>query len=143
MGSEPQRHVVFLQPLATAGVSTLRRFLMRHPWFVPALLALAALGGYAAGARPVSAQPVSAQPLSAQPASAQPDVVPVRVGQTVELGFDASHGRRCFVEEMKGTFVRCRNLSKSDRASRWLNLTQVEWLTTGVLPPEGSDRPRP
>ena len=116
---------------------------MRHSWFIPALLALAALCGYATGTGPVSAQPISAQPAPAQPV-AQPDVFPVRVGQTVELGFDASHGRRCFVEEMKGTFVRCRNLSKSDRASRWLNLTQVEWLTTGVLPPEGSsDRPRP
>lgn len=96
---------------------------MRHPWSVPVLLTLAALGGYAAGA---------------QPLGAQPEALPFRTGQTVELGFDASSGRRCFIEEMRGTFVRCRNPSRSDRAGRWLNVTQIEWVTTSPLPAEGT-----
>jgi hypothetical protein len=96
---------------------------MRHPWSIPVLLALGALGGYTAGA---------------QPLGAQPEVLPFRTGQTVELGFDASNGRRCLIEEMRGTFVRCRNPSRSDRAGRWLNVNQIEWVTTSPLAADGT-----
>ena len=41
---------------------------MRHLWSIPVLLALAALAGYAAGARPVQAQV---------------EAMPFRVGETV------------------------------------------------------------
>src|SRR5918994_758556 len=91
---------------------------MRHPWSVPVVLVLTALAGYAAGARPLQAQP---------------ETLPFQLGQTVELGFDASHSRKCRIEDLKGTFVRCRNLSASDRATRWINIAQVAWMTTGVL----------
>ena len=91
---------------------------MRHSWFVPILVAIAVLSGYAAGARPVQAQP---------------ETLPFQLGATVEIGFDASHSRRCQVEEMRGTFMRCRNLSRSDRANRWINLAQAAWVTTGTL----------
>ena len=97
---------------------------MRHFWSVAVLLVLAAVAGYAAGTRPLQAQ-------------AQAEALPFHLGQTVELGFDASHSRKCLIEEVKGTFVRCRNLSKSDRATRWINIAQVAWMTTGVSSGEG------
>ena len=49
---------------------------MRHPWSVPVLLALAALAGYAAGARPVQAQ---SEPL------------PFSTGDTVTFSFPGRH----------------------------------------------------
>ena len=103
---------------------------MRHPWSVAILVVLGAVAGYAAGTRPLQAQTSTETPL------------PFQVGQTVELGFDASHSRRCRIEELKGTFVRCQNLSRSDRASRWINLAQVAWMTTGVLSTEESPERR-
>jgi hypothetical protein len=99
---------------------------MRHSWSVAVLLVLAAVAGYAAGTRPLQAQ-----------AQAQAEALPFNLGQTVELGFDASHSRKCLIAEVKGTFVRCRNLSPSDRATRWINIAQVAWVTTGALSGEG------
>ena len=96
---------------------------MRHSWSVAVLVVLGAVAGYAAGTRPLQAQS---------------ETLPFQVGQTVELGFDASHSRRCRVEELKGAFVRCRNLSPSDRATRWINLAQVQWMTTAGLSAEES-----
>ena len=98
---------------------------MRRPWSVAVLLALAALAGYAAGARPVQAQV---------------DPFPFRLGETVELGFDESRGRKCRVEEIRSPFIRCRNLSPSDRTTRWLNLTQVQWVTAAAA--GGADQNR-
>jgi len=103
---------------------------MRHPWSVAVLVVLGAVAGYAAGTRPLQAQ------------TEKTETLPFQVGHTVELGFDASHSRRCHVEELKGTFVRCRNLSRSDRATRWINLAQVAWITTGALGPEESPERR-
>lgn len=102
---------------------------MRHRWSIAVLVVLGSVAGYAAGTRPLQAQ----TPI---------ETLPFRIGQTVELGFDASHSRRCRVEELKGTFVRCGNLSRSDRATRWINLAQVAWMTTGGLGPEESPERR-
>jgi hypothetical protein len=100
---------------------------MRHPWSVAVLVVLGAVAGYAAGTRPLQAQT---------------ETLPFQIGQMVELGFDASHSRRCRIEELKGTFVRCRNQTPSDRATRWINIAQVAWITTGVLSAEESPERR-
>jgi hypothetical protein len=65
---------------------------MRHPWSVPVLLALAALAGYAAGARPVQAQ--SQPPL-------------INVGERVAVFYGNGTGRSCQVLAIQGTFLRC------------------------------------
>ena len=97
---------------------------MRHRWSVAVLVVLGGVAGYAAGTRPLQAQ------------TEKTETLPFQIGQTVELGFDASQSRMCRVEALKGTFVRCQNLSRSDPATRWINLAQVAWVTTGALRPE-------
>ena len=64
---------------------------MRRSWPVPVLLALAALAGYAAGARPVQAQAQS---------------LPFTIGETVAISLQAGT-HRCRIEEISGTFARC------------------------------------
>lgn len=53
---------------------------MRHLWSVPVLLALAALAGYATGARPVQAQA---------------EAFPFEVGDTVTFSFQGDGSRLC------------------------------------------------
>ena len=90
---------------------------MRHPWSIPVLLALAALAGYAAGARPVQAQSVG---------------LPFSAGDTVT--FSNPEGTwKCRIEEIRGTFARCGDPSGQttfqygDRQpdQRWVNLAAV------------------
>jgi hypothetical protein len=95
---------------------------MRHPWSFPVLLALVAVAGYAAGARPVQAQ---AQHL------------PFALGETVAVSVQGATSR-CRIEEIRGTFARCGDPSEppvggfgvrqpsSDQS--WVNLTAVEWV---------------
>ena len=98
---------------------------MRHPVFVPALLALAALAGYAAGVRPLQAQS---------------EVWPFSTGEVVTLTFPGGATRPCSIEEIKSTFARCGtgqrqplSIGQRERPEEWVNLSQVEWIT----------RPRP
>jgi hypothetical protein len=96
---------------------------MRHPWSIPVLLALVALGGYAAGARPVEAQA---------------PVFPFLPGETVHFSFQDGGSRTCRIEEMKGVFARCGTPSETpvarygDPARRleWVNVAEVEWIIT-------------
>ena len=94
---------------------------MRHPWSVPVLLALAALAGYAAGARPVQAQS---------------EQWPVSSGDAVTLSFPGGGSRACAIEEIKGTFALCGtgqrqplSIGQRERPEEWVNLAQVEWVT--------------
>ena len=100
---------------------------MRHPVTVAALLALAALAGYAAGARPVQAQ---AQPF------------PFQVGDLVLFSFQGATSRHCRIEEIKGEFARCGDPSNRPRTAigrpahqeppeQWVNAGVVEWVTKG------------
>jgi hypothetical protein len=97
---------------------------MRHPWSVPVLLALAALAGYAAGARPVQAQ---GEPL------------PFAMGETVTISIQGGT-HRCRIEEIRGMFARCGDPSgppiggfgvrgQAADQSSWVNLAVVEWVT--------------
>jgi hypothetical protein len=91
---------------------------MRHPWSVPVLLALAALAGYAVGARPVQAQA---------------EAFPFHVGDTVTFSFQGGGTRPCRIEEMKGAFARCGNPDRqgprigSKHLEEWVNVAVVEW----------------
>ena len=94
---------------------------MRQSWSVPVLLALAALAGYAAGARPVQAQS---------------ELWPVSNGEVVTLTFAGGGTRSCSIEEIKGTFARCGtgqrqplSIGQRERPEEWVNLAQVEWVT--------------
>ena len=96
---------------------------MRHPWSVPALLALAALAGYAIGPRPLQAQ---AQPL------------PFAIGETVTISLQGGT-HRCRIEEIRGTFARCGDpadppvggfgVRQPTDDQSWVNLALVEWVT--------------
>ena len=96
---------------------------MRHPWSVLVLLALVALGGYAAGSRPVEAQA---------------QAFPFLPGETVQFSFQGGGSRTCRIEEMKGVFARCGNPSETSvarygdpaRRHEWVNVAEVEWVTT-------------
>ena len=90
---------------------------MRHPWSVPVLLALTALAGYAAGARPVQAQS---------------EALPFSTGETVT--FSNPEGTwKCRIEEIRGAFARCGDPSgpqvvrNGDRQpdQRWVNVAAV------------------
>jgi hypothetical protein len=92
---------------------------MRHPWSVPILLALAALAGYAAGARPVQAQA---------------DAFPFQVSDIVTF---SSHERtyHCRIEEMRGNFARCGSVSEGgggfsigrpERPDEWVNVAVAQ-----------------
>jgi hypothetical protein len=97
---------------------------MRHRWSVPVLLVLAALAGYAVGARPVQAQ---AQPW------------PFALGESVTISLQGGT-HRCRIEEIRGMFARCGDPSgppingfgvrgqPADQSS-WVNLAVVEWVT--------------
>ena len=95
---------------------------MRHSWFVPVLLVLAALAGYAVGARPVQAQA---------------EQFPFQVGDIVEFSFQYDSGRQCRVEELKGTFARCGNppdprvftIGRREPPELWVNVAVVESIT--------------
>ena len=95
---------------------------MRLSWSVPVLVALAAVAGYAAGARPVQAQ-------------AEP--VPFAIGETVTISLQGGT-HRCRIEEVRGTFARCGDPSRppvggfgvnqSPEQPSWVNLAVVEWV---------------
>jgi len=89
---------------------------MRRPWSVPVLLALAALAGYAAGARPVQAQV---------------EAFPFQVGETVSLGFQDKSARACWIREMKGTFARCG--STAEREGRTYRQSREDWVNVAVV----------
>ena len=83
---------------------------MRHPSSVPVLLVLAALAGYATGARPVQAQ---AEPL------------PVNVGEHVTVHYDQGSRRPCQVIALRGTFLQCEIAKVPGRRQQpeeWINL---------------------
>ena len=91
---------------------------MRHPWSVPVLLALAALAGYAAGARPVQAQ---SEPL------------PFSTGDTVTFSYPEGTGK-CRIEEIKWHVRPVRRSVRTARSSdigdrqpdqRWVNVAAV------------------
>ena len=96
---------------------------MRQSWSVPVLLALAALAGYAVGARPVQAQAQS---------------LPFTIGETVTISLQGGT-HRCRIEEIRGAFARCGDpsgppvggygLRQPDQAQSWVNLAVVEWVT--------------
>ena len=65
---------------------------MRHPWFVAVLLPVAAVAGYAAGARPVEAQT---------------EALPFDIGETVTFSLPSGGSWKCRIEELRGTFARC------------------------------------
>jgi hypothetical protein len=96
---------------------------MRSLSFVPVLLVIAALAGYAAGARPVRAQA---------------EAFPLRVGETVNFSFTGGGSHQCRIEDLKGGFALCGNpagpqvLRYGDRVRReeWVNLAAVEWIIT-------------
>ena len=95
---------------------------MRQTWSVPVLLALAALGGYAAGARPVGAQ--SEEPL-------------IRVGDRVLVFYNGNDARdhQCQVLAIQGSFLRCApDPLVTARQQEWLNLATA----TGFRRPEKS-----
>ena len=82
---------------------------MRQSWSVSVLLALATLGGYAAGARPVGAQ--SEEPL-------------LRVGDNVLVLYPGNErGQQCQVVAVHGSFLRCApDPLVTLRQQEWLNL---------------------
>ena len=93
---------------------------MRQSWSVPVLLALAILGGYAAGARPVRAQ--SEEPL-------------IRVGDSVVVFYNDGRGRPCQVLAIQGSFLRCApDAIVKPKQQDWLNLATA----TGFRRPEKS-----
>jgi len=66
---------------------------MRDSWSVPVLLALAALAGYAAGARTVQAQT---------------EALPFSTGDTVTFFFQSEGSSwKCRIDEIRGGFARC------------------------------------
>ena len=91
---------------------------MRHSWSFPVLLALAALAGYAAGARPVQAQS---------------DTFPFSIGDTVTFNLQPDGTWKCRIEEIRGTFARCGDPSGpptvryGDRQpdQQWMNVAAV------------------
>ena len=94
---------------------------MRHPSSIPVLLAVAALAGYAAGARPVQAQS---------------EAFPLQVGEIVMFSFQDGDNRQCRIEEMRGTFARCGTTSnrgptigRTEPPAQWVNVAVVEWVT--------------
>jgi hypothetical protein len=70
------------------------------------LIACAAVAGYLIGGRAVTAQDFA---------------WPVRIGETATILFTPDWSRDCRVEEMRGTFVRCRN-SAGVNGEYWLNV---------------------
>ena len=100
---------------------------MRHPLAIPVLLALAALVGYAAAARPVQAQ---------APA------FPLQVGENVLFSFQGGSSRECRIEEIRAVFARCGEPSerggstigrpaRREAPEQWVNVAVVEWVTKG------------
>jgi hypothetical protein len=92
---------------------------MRQSWSVLVLLALAALVGYAAGARPVQAQT---------------EALPFSTGDTVTFSFQQEGTWKCRIEEMRGTFALCGDPAGppvgrfGDRQpdQRWVNVAAVK-----------------
>jgi hypothetical protein len=97
---------------------------MRHPWFVPGLLALAALAGYAVGARPVQAQG---------------EAFPFQLGEIVTFSLQDDGQRDCRIEELRGYFARCGNPSQyqppgirqPEAPEEWVNIAAVKLVTKG------------
>jgi hypothetical protein len=95
---------------------------MRHSWFVPVLLALAALAGYAVGARPAQAQ---SEPL------------PFRIGEIVTFRYPDNGSRDCRIAEVKGMFALCGPTSERQGptygrpvpAEEWINIAVAERVT--------------
>ena len=57
-------------------------------------------------------------------ASTEPEVWPFRIGDTVTVVFTPQWSRECRIEELRGTFVRCRNAA-GVRGDYWLNVAQA------------------
>ena len=95
---------------------------MRHPSFIPVLLALAALAGYAAGARPVQAQA---------------DSLPFQIGEIVTFSLQDEGQRDCRIEELRGYFARCGDPSQyqppairqPEAREEWVNVAAVKRVT--------------
>ena len=99
---------------------------MRHSWSVPFLLALAALAGYAAGARPVQAQGAA---------------FPFQLGDIVTF---SSHERtdHCRIEELRGNFVRCGDVSERSGFSIGRPESPEEWVNVAVAQSIIKHKPR-
>ena len=86
------------------------------------VLALTALAGYAAGARP---------------ATAQTELLPFRVGSVVTFSFDSAGTRTCRIEELRGAFARCVDpdtptiirYGTPEPDAEWVNVAEVELVT--------------
>jgi hypothetical protein len=95
---------------------------MRHPWLFTVLLALAAIGGYAAGTTPVQAQA---------------DGLPFQVGDVVALSFQDKVQRQCRIAEVRGMFARCGDaadiqrfgIARREPPEDWVNMAVVEGVT--------------
>ena len=95
---------------------------MRFPWSVPVLLVLAALAGYATGARPVQAQA---------------DSFPFQVGDIVSFYFPDADSRECLIEQVRGAFAKCVNpsdrqgptIGRREPPDYWVNVANVESVT--------------
>jgi hypothetical protein len=86
--------------------------------FVPLLLALSALTGYAAGARPVEAQ---SEPL------------PFQKGETVTFRYADNGSRDCRIAEIRGMFALCAaaerqvpTFGRPEPPEEWINIAVVE-----------------
>jgi hypothetical protein len=98
---------------------------MRRSIVAPALLALAALAGYAAGARPLQAQS---------------EALPFTTGETVTFEFANGGTRDCRIEDIKGVFARCGNLSdrqgptigRREAPEDWVNAAAVQGVRRTV-----------
>ena len=91
---------------------------MRHSWSVPVLLALAALAGYAAGARPVQAQS---------------DVLPFSIGDTVTFSLPPDGSWKCRIEEIRGTFARCADPSGPQVVRYGDRQPDQQWVNVAVV----------
>jgi hypothetical protein len=95
---------------------------MRHSWFVAVLLALAALAGYAAGARPAEAQ---SQPW------------PFSIGEIVAFRYADNGSRECRIAEVNGMFALCvppserqgPTIGRPEPPEEWINIAVVERVT--------------
>ncbi len=98
---------------------------MRHPWSIAVLLAVAALAGYAAGARPVQAQA---------------EALPFTIGETVTFSMHPEGSWKCRIEEIRGTFARCIDPSMPVRFfdrqpdQQWVNVAAVRTMSKAPGP---------
>ena len=95
---------------------------MRNSCSVLVLLALVAVAGYTAGARPVQAQT---------------EAFPLRVGDIVTFGYEDNGSRTCRIEQVHGAFARCGSpterqgptIGRREPPEEWINVAMVVSLS--------------